>query len=162
MVRDRTRDCRFDPQQERRENFLVQGQLSALTLVLYPSPPRIAAVTRKRSRPFCQRCRCQVTAMHVYIHLFSVNVNVRIVKKLCACIKQEQERHSGGKYYCQGTGPSEVAGGMTIAVGYIPPKHRTPSTFKSSEGCSLTSIIITDHFYIALFSALKQTHCARM
>ena len=30
-------------------------------------------------------------------------------------------------------------------------------------GCLLTAnIIIIDHFYIALFSALEQTHCARM
>ena len=30
-------------------------------------------------------------------------------------------------------------------------------------GCLLTAnIIIIDHFYIVLFSALEQTHCARM
>ena len=112
------------------------------SLFLCPSLPCVAAVARKRSRSFCQKCRWQVTATHAYIHLLSVNVNVHIVKKLYACIKQEQERHSG-KCYCQGTGLSEVAGGMTIAVGYIPPKHRTSSTFKSSEGCSLTSITLS-------------------
>ena len=123
------------------EEFSSPGSdFCADSLFLYPSLPRVAAVTRKRSRPFCQKCRWQVTAMHAYIHLLSVNGNIHIVKKLSACIKQEQKRHSGGMFYCQGTGFSEVAGRMTIAVGYIPPKHRTPSTFKTAEGCSLTSI----------------------
>ena len=34
---------------------------------------------------------------------------------------------------------------------------------KQTEVLLLTSLtVITDHFYIALFSALEQIHCARM
>ena len=54
----------FESLQERRENFLLQGQLFVLTLFRYPfhPRPRVTAVARKRSRSFCQKCRWQVTA----------------------------------------------------------------------------------------------------
>ena len=49
--------------QERRENFLLQGRLSVLTLLFrYPFHPRVTAVARKRPRSFCPKCRWQVTA----------------------------------------------------------------------------------------------------
>ena len=32
----------------------------------YPFYPRVAAVARKRSRSFCQKCKWQVTAKHAY------------------------------------------------------------------------------------------------
>ena len=35
-------------------------------LFRYPFHPRVTAVARKRSRPFCQKCRWQVTAKHPY------------------------------------------------------------------------------------------------
>ena len=35
-------------------------------LFRYPFHPRVAAVARKRSRSFCQKCRWQVTVKHVY------------------------------------------------------------------------------------------------
>ena len=35
-------------------------------LFQYPFHPRVTAVARKRSRPFCQKCRWQVTAKHAY------------------------------------------------------------------------------------------------
>ena len=35
-------------------------------LFRYPFHPRVTAVTRKRSRSFCQKCRWQVTAKHAY------------------------------------------------------------------------------------------------
>ena len=56
----------FESLLERRENFLLQGQLSVLTLIRYPFHPRVTAVARKRPRSFCQKCRWQVTAKHAY------------------------------------------------------------------------------------------------
>ena len=50
--------------QERRENFVLQSQLCVLTLIRCPFRPRVIAVTRKRSRSFCQMCRWQVTFKH--------------------------------------------------------------------------------------------------
>ena len=55
----------FESLQERRENFVLQGQLS-VTLISVSVPPRVTAVARKRSRSFCQRCRWQVAAKHIY------------------------------------------------------------------------------------------------
>ena len=46
------------------ENFLLQGQLSVLTLIPVSVPPRVTSVARKRSRSFCQKCRWQVTAKY--------------------------------------------------------------------------------------------------
>ena len=48
------------------ENFLLQGQLSVLTLISV-SVPRVTSVARKRSRPFCQKRKWQVTAKHAYV-----------------------------------------------------------------------------------------------
>ena len=56
----------FESLQERRENFLLQGRLSVLTLFRYPFHPRVTAVARKRSRSGCQKCRRQVTAKHAH------------------------------------------------------------------------------------------------
>ena len=56
----------FESRQERRENFLLQGQLSVLTLISVPVPPRVTAVARKKSRSFSQKCRLQVTAINAY------------------------------------------------------------------------------------------------
>ena len=45
----------------RRKNFLLQGQLSVLTLIFRcPFHPCVTEVARKRSRSFCQKCRRQV------------------------------------------------------------------------------------------------------
>ena len=52
---------------ERRENFLLQGQLSVLTPILYPFHPCVTAVARKRSQSSCQKCRWQVTAKHSHL-----------------------------------------------------------------------------------------------
>ena len=58
----------FESLLERRENFLLQGRLSVLTLIFrYPFHPRVTEVARKRSRSFCQKSRWQVTAKHAYI-----------------------------------------------------------------------------------------------
>ena len=52
----------FESRQERRENFLLQGQLSVLTLYFgIRSTPPVTAVARKRSRSFCQMCWWQNT-----------------------------------------------------------------------------------------------------
>ena len=56
----------FESLLERRENFLLQGQFSVLTLFRYPFHPRVTAVARKRPRSFCQKRRWQVTAKHAY------------------------------------------------------------------------------------------------
>jgi len=53
------------PRQERREKFLIQCQrFWFLFVCLLSAPPHVTAVARKRSRPFCQKCRWQVTAKH--------------------------------------------------------------------------------------------------
>ena len=52
------------------ENFLLQDQLSVLTYD-YPFHPRVTAVARKRSQPFCQKCRWQVTDKYAYnLHMW--------------------------------------------------------------------------------------------
>ena len=61
-----SKGCGFKSLLERRENFLLQGQLSVLTLIRYPFHPRVTAVARKRPLSFCQKCRWQVTAKHAY------------------------------------------------------------------------------------------------
>ena len=53
----------FESWQERRENFLLKGQIYVL-FFRCPFHPRVTAVERKRSRSFCQRCMWQVTAKH--------------------------------------------------------------------------------------------------
>ena len=45
----------FESRQERRDNFLLQGQLSVLTLILGIRSHMVTAVARKRSRSFCQK-----------------------------------------------------------------------------------------------------------
>ena len=54
----------FKSLQERRENFVLQGQLSVLTLISVSVPP--PRYRSKRSRSFCQKCRWLVTAEHTY------------------------------------------------------------------------------------------------
>ena len=39
-----------------------------LTLIRCPFHPRVIAVARKRSRPFCQKCRWQFTPKQAYTH----------------------------------------------------------------------------------------------
>ena len=58
--------CKFESQQEWRENFLLQSQLCVLTLIRCPFHPHITALACKRPRSFCQKCRWQVTSKHVY------------------------------------------------------------------------------------------------
>ena len=52
--------------QDRRENFLLQSQLCVFEFYSVSVPPRVTAVARKRPRPFCQKCRWQVTTKHAY------------------------------------------------------------------------------------------------
>ena len=61
-----SKSCEFESRQERRESFLLQGQLCVLTLIRCPFHPRVTTVTRKRLRSFCQKCRWQVTPKHAY------------------------------------------------------------------------------------------------
>ena len=58
--------CGFESRQERRENFLLQGQLCVLTFIRCPFHPRLTAVAHKRPWSFCQKCRWQVTPKHAY------------------------------------------------------------------------------------------------
>ena len=58
--------CKFKPQQEQQENFLLQRYLCVLTLSRCLFHPRVTAVAHKRPRPFCQKCRWQVTPKHAY------------------------------------------------------------------------------------------------
>ena len=52
------------PGRSSRRSFfcLLQGQLSVLTLISVSIPPLCTTVAYKRYQPFCQKCRCQVTA----------------------------------------------------------------------------------------------------
>ena len=59
------KDRGFESLQERRDNFLVHGQLSVL-LFWYPFHTCVTEVARKRSRSFCRKCRWKVTAKHAY------------------------------------------------------------------------------------------------
>ena len=58
--------CRFKSLQKRRETFLLQGQLSVLTLFQYPFHPHVTvtAIACKRSWSFCRKCRWQISAKH--------------------------------------------------------------------------------------------------
>ena len=62
----------FESLLERRENFLLQGQLSVLTHFSIRSTPVLPHwVARKRCRSFCQKRRWQVTAKHAYtLHMW--------------------------------------------------------------------------------------------
>ena len=65
----RTRDWKVASSNPRRGGgriFFSRVRLSVLTLISVPVPPRVTAVARKRSRPFCQKRRWQVTAKHAY------------------------------------------------------------------------------------------------
>ena len=61
-----SKGCELESRQEPRENFLPQNKLCVLTLIRCPFRPRVTAVARKRPRPFCQKCRWQVTHKHAY------------------------------------------------------------------------------------------------
>ena len=58
----------FESLQEWRENFLLQGRLSVLTLISVSVPPRVTAVARKRSRSVCQKCRWQLGQLQLNTH----------------------------------------------------------------------------------------------
>ena len=62
----RSKGCEFESRQERRENFLLQSQLSVLTLIRCPFHLRVTAVAHKRPRSFCQKCKWQATPKHAY------------------------------------------------------------------------------------------------
>ena len=59
-----SKGCEFEPQQERRENFLFQSQLCVRTLIWCLFHPHVTPVARKRPWSFCQKCRWQVTPKH--------------------------------------------------------------------------------------------------
>ena len=61
-----SKGCEFEFRQEWRENFLLRSQLCVLTVIRCPFHPRVTAVARKRPRPFCQKCRWQVTPNYAY------------------------------------------------------------------------------------------------
>ena len=61
-----SKGCVFESRQERKEYFLLQSYLSVLILSRYPFYPRVTAVTRKRPRSFCQKCRWEVTPKQAY------------------------------------------------------------------------------------------------
>ena len=61
-----SKGCEVESRQERRDNFILQSQLCALTLIRCPFHPRVTAVARKKPRSFYQKCRWQVTPKHAY------------------------------------------------------------------------------------------------
>ena len=62
-----SKGCEFESWQKRREKFLLQCQLCALTLIRCPFHPSVTAVARKRPRSFCQKCRWEITPKHARI-----------------------------------------------------------------------------------------------
>ena len=64
-----TRDWKVVGSNPRRSGgriFFSRVNFLCWLLFRYPFHPRVTAVTRKRSRSFCQKCRWQVTAKHIY------------------------------------------------------------------------------------------------
>ena len=59
-----SKGLRFKSRQERRENFLLQGQLSVPSLILVSVPPPCYRSSTWKFRSFCQKYRCQVTVKH--------------------------------------------------------------------------------------------------
>ena len=64
----RSKGCKFESQQKRWENFLLESQLCVLTLTQSLFNPCVTAVACKRPRSFCLKCRWQVTPRHTYTH----------------------------------------------------------------------------------------------
>ena len=77
MVEQRTRDQKVSgssPGKMHRENFLLQGQLSVLTIISVLIHRRVTALARKRSLSFCQKCRFHLNT-HMYVTSNSDTVN---------------------------------------------------------------------------------------
>ena len=53
--------CKFESRQKHQQNFLLHSQHCVLTIIWCPFHSPVTAVARKRPRPFCQKCRWQVT-----------------------------------------------------------------------------------------------------
>ena len=62
VVDSRFRGLGFESWLERRENFLLSGQLSALTLISVSVPPPCYRSSTWKILSFCQKCRWQITA----------------------------------------------------------------------------------------------------
>ena len=82
--------------------IFFSSRLSVLTLIRCPFHPRVTIVARKRPRPFCQKCRWQVTPKYAY----TLDQRSRSGLTMLMC------RHSVGTYpetssraTCQGTPP---------------------------------------------------------
>ena len=58
--------CRFNPSKSSWRIFFSRVNFLCWLLFQYPVHPCVTAVTRKWSWSFCQKCRWQVTAKHVY------------------------------------------------------------------------------------------------
>ena len=58
----------FESREEQRENFLLRGQVSVLTLISVSKCTCVTAVAPKRFLSFCQNCRRQVTAKLPCMH----------------------------------------------------------------------------------------------
>ena len=86
-------------------------------LFRYPFHPRVTTVARKKSRSFCQKCRCQVTAK-TRIHLtyvdfiepcFGIGHNLSLIcqmtsedikHQLIIIIQRRRQTHSGVEQSC--------------------------------------------------------------
>ena len=71
----------FESRHKRRENFLLQGQLSVLTFISVSILPPCYRSTCKIFQSFCQKCRWQVTAKHtstlrIWLHFFLLSLSV--------------------------------------------------------------------------------------
>ena len=49
--------CKFESQQERQENYLLQSQFCVLSFIWCPFSPHITTAACKRPRSFCKKCR---------------------------------------------------------------------------------------------------------
>ena len=77
----------FESPQEQWENFLLQGQLSVLSLVLVSTPPCVTRVACKRSWSFCQKCRGQITPKHMHpVALNEVTLKGRLASSFTFCL----------------------------------------------------------------------------
>ena len=64
----RSKGCEFESRQERRGDFSSPELLSVLTFIRRLFHLRVTAVARKKSRPFCQKCRWQVAPKYKHTH----------------------------------------------------------------------------------------------
>ena len=92
-------------------------------------------------------------------------LDLLLVHSLCSSGARISGRHSGREEYapfrdCTGQGVEEDVVLGLLLVQFLCSSGARVKVLE--ELACWVSVVVVDHFYIALFSALEQTHCARM